>query len=139
MANAVYPLWEQSLMTEADANKSLNQSGANGCYAALVNLGGYVYSASHQFYSSISANIQGTPQEITTPTVAAGLFDGDNVTYTAVTGSTVGAIVIYRQNSGASSTWRLVLYLDTAVASFPMTPAGGNIIVVWNAAGIFHL
>ena|SRR5215813_2459876 len=141
MANAVYPLWKQSCMTEADANKSLDQSGAtNACYAALVNVsGGYTYSSAHQFYSSVVGFVQGTPQQITTPTVANGVFAGDSVTYTSVTGAVIGAIVIYRQNSGANSTWRLVLYLDTAIASFPLTPGGGNIIVAWNASGIFAL
>ena len=107
-------LFKQSLMTEADANKSLNQTGSNAPYAALITTSsGYTYSASHQFYSSLT-NIVGTPQPITTPTVVNGMFDGDDVTFTAVSGTVVGAIVIYRQNAGANTTWRLVLYEDTS-------------------------
>jgi endosialidase-like protein len=139
MANAVYPLFKQSLITEADANKSLNQTGSNAPYASLVTISsGYVYSASHQFYSSLT-NIVGTPQPITTPTVVNGTFDGDDVTFTAVSGTVVGAIVIYRQNAGANTTWRLVLYEDTSVTGLPVTPNGGNIVITWNASGIFTL
>jgi hypothetical protein len=139
MANAVYPLFKQSLLTEADANKSLNQTGSNAPYAALITTSsGYAYSAAHQFYSSLT-NIVGTPQPITTPTVANGTFDGDDVTFTAVSGTVVGAIVIYRQNAGANTTWRLVLFEDTSVTGLPVTPNGGNIVITWNASGIFTL
>ena len=139
MANAVYPLWKQSLMTEADSNKSLNQTGSNAPYAALITTSsGYTYSASHQYYSSLS-NIVGTPQPITTPTVTNGTFDGDDVTFTAVSGTVVGAMVIYRQNAGANTTWRLVLFEDTSVTGLPVTPNGGNIVITWNASGIFTL
>jgi hypothetical protein len=139
VANAVYPLWKQSLMTEADTNKSLNQTGSNAPYASLITTSsGYTYSAAHQFYSSLT-NIVGTPQPITTPTVVTGTFDGDDVTFTAVSGTVVGAIVIYRQNAGANTTWRLVLYEDTSVTGLPVTPNGGNIVITWNASGIFTL
>jgi hypothetical protein len=139
VSNQVYPLFKQSLLTEADANKSLNQTGSNAPYAALITTSsGYTYSAAHQFYSSLS-NIVGTPQPITTPTVVNGLFDGDDVTFTAVSGTVVGAIVIYRQNAGANTTWRLVLFEDTSVTGLPVTPNGGNIVVTWNASGIVQL
>src|SRR5215471_10783948 len=139
MANAVYPLFKQSLLTEADTNKSLNQTGSNAPYASLITTSsGYTYSASHQFYTSLT-NIVGTPQPITTPTVVNGTFDGDDVTFTAVSGTVVGAIVIYRQNAGANTTWRLVLYEDTSVTGLPVTPNGGNIVITWNASGIFTL
>lgn len=139
MANAVYPKYKQSLMTEADANKSLDQTGAAAPFAALVTTsGGYVYSAAHQFYSSLT-NVQGTDVAIATPTVVNGLFDGDDCTFTAVSGTVIGAIVIYRKNAGANTTWRLVLYEDTSVTGLPVTPNGGNIVITWNASGIFQL
>ena len=126
-------------MTEADTNKSLNQTSANAPNLALVTTsGGYTYNAAHQFYSSLS-NIVGTPAPITTPTVVNGTFDGDDVTFTAVSGTVVGALVIYRANSGANTTWRLVLYEDTSVTGLPVTPNGGNIVVTFNASGIFTL
>jgi hypothetical protein len=139
MANAVYPKYKQSLMTEADANKSLDQSSTSAPFASLVTTsGGYTYSAAHQFYSSLT-NVQGTDVAITTPTVVNGLFDGDDCTFTAVSGTVIGAIVIYRKNAGANTTWRLVLYEDTSVTGLPVSPNGGNIVITWNASGIFQL
>lgn len=139
MANAVYPKYKQSLLTEADANKSLDQTTANVApWAALVDTGVYTYSASHQFYSSLSG-VVGTDLQITTPTVSNGLFDGDNLVFEDVTGNSVEAVVIYRKNAGANTTWRLVLYDDTSITGAPVTPNGGDINVNWNASGIMQL
>lgn len=136
MANAVYPKYKQSLLS-ADASVDLLQSTANiAPYVAMVDTGTYTYSSSHQFYSSLSGLV-GTDQQITTPTATNGTFDGDDVTFTAVSGSSVEALVVYRKNAGANSTWRLVLYEDTTVTGLPVTPNGGNITVTWNASGIF--
>jgi hypothetical protein len=137
MANALYPKFKQSLLS-ADASLDLLQSTANVApYVALVTTSsGYTYSSAHQFYSSLS-NIVGTDQQITTPTATNGTFDGDDVTFTAVSGTVVGALVVYRKNAGANTTWRLVMYEDTSVTGLPVTPNGGNIVITWNASGIF--
>jgi hypothetical protein len=138
MSNAVYPKYKQSVLTEADANNGLDGTTTAAPYVALVDTGTYTYSASHQFYSSLSG-IVGTDQAITTPTVVSGTFDGDDVTFTAVSGASVEALVIYRHNTGANTTWRLVLFEDTSVTGLPVTPNGGNIVVTWNASGIFTI
>src|SRR4051812_38354205 len=138
MANAVYPLFKQSVLTEADANNGLTGTTTAAPYAALVDTGTYTYSSSHQFYSSLSG-IVGTDQPITTPTNTNGTFDGDDVTFTAVSGASVEAIVIYRHNTGANTTWRLVLFEDTSVTGLPVTPNGGNIVITWNVSGIFTI
>lgn len=138
MANAVYPLYKQSLLA-GDANADLdNNTTTDGVYVALIDTGTYTYSAAHQFYSSLSG-IVGTPQRIANPTVTNGLFDGDNVTFTAVSGNSVEALAIYRQNAGANTTWRLVAFIDTGVTGLPVTPNGGDITITWNASGIFQL
>jgi hypothetical protein len=136
MANVVWPTYK-GFYRIAAANVSLDQNDAtNGPFAALIDLGAYTYSAAHAFYSDL-AGIIGTPSRITTPTVASnGLFDGDDVTFTAVTGATIEAIVIYRHNAGANTTWKLVLFEDTGVTGFPLTPNGGDITITWNASGI---
>lgn len=138
MANAIYPLFKQELM-KGTSNNLLNSSeGTTGVYAALVDTGTYTYSASHQFYSSLSG-VVGTDQEILTKTQTSGTFDGDNVTYTGVTGNSAEAIVLYRKNAGANTTWPLIAYLDTSVTGLPVTPNSGNITITWNASGIFTL
>lgn len=138
MANAVYPLWKQEIL-KGTANNLLNSAeGATGVFCALVDTGTYTYSAAHQFFSSL-AGIVGTDQEILTKTQVTGVFDGTDLTYTAVTGATVEALVLYRKNAGANTTWPLIAYIDTGVTNLPVTPNGGNITVAWNASGIFQL
>ncbi len=138
MANAIYPLFKQELMKGTSNNLLNSAEGTTGVYAALVDTGTYTYSAAHQFYSSLSG-VVGADQEILTKTQTTGTFDGDDLTYTAVTGNTVEAIVLYRKNAGASSTWPLISYHDTGVTGLPFTPNGGNATITWNASGIFAL
>lgn len=138
MANAIFPEYKEFLLA-ASANVSLNVNDAtDGPFIALVDTGTYTYSAAHDFYNDLSG-IVGTDQRIVTPTVANGTFDGDNVTFTAVTGATVEALVIYRKNAGANTTWKLVCYIDTSVTGLPVTPNGGDISITFNASGIFSL
>lgn len=138
MANAIYPLYKQSLLA-GDANADIdNDTSTDGVFVALVDTGTYTYSASHQFYSSLSG-IVGTDQRITGPTVTNGTLDGADLTFTSVTGASVEALVIYRKNAGPNTTWRLVAYIDTGVTGLPVTPNGGNITVTFNASGIFTL
>ena len=138
MANAIYPKWKETIM-KAEANSELDSAeGATGVFVALVDTGTYTYSAAHQFYSDLSG-VVGTDQEITTKTQTNGTFDGSDVTFTSVSGATVEALVIYRKNVGANTTWPLIAYIDTGVTGLPVTPNGGNIDVTWNASGIFTL
>lgn len=137
MANAVYPKYKEAILGGA-ANSALTGSGTTGLFAALVDTGTYTYSSAHEFYSSLSG-IVGTDQEVTTPTLTNGLLDGGNVTYTAVSGNSVEAIVLYRKNAGANTTWRLVAYIDTGQTGLPVTPNGGDITITWNASGIVQL
>jgi hypothetical protein len=104
---------------------------------ALVDTGVYTYSAAHQFLTSLTG-VVGTAQEITATTVVNGVFDGGDVTFSAVTGNTAEALVIYI-DTGAAGTSRLVAFIDTGVTGLPVTPNGGNITVTWNASGIFAL
>ncbi len=137
MSNALYPTWKSALLQNS-ADSDLDGTGATGVFVALVDTGTYTYSAAHEFYSSLSG-IVGTDQEIGTKTYTGGLFDGADVTYTAVTGNSAEALVLYRKNAGANTTWRLIAYIDTGVTGLPVTPNGGDISITWNASGIFQL
>lgn len=133
MANAIYPKYKQALL-DAAANVDINDGTVK---VALVDTGTYTYSAAHEFYSSLSG-VVGTPQEILNTTVTDGVFDGDNVTFTAVTGNSVEALVIYI-DTGNTGTSRLVAYIDTGVTGLPVTPNGGDISIQWSGSGIFQL
>lgn len=134
MANALYPLWKQSILQFA-ANNNLSAGTVN---VALIDTGTYTYSAAHQFWTSASGSAVGTPQVIGTKTFTNGVFDGADVTFTAVTGNTAEALIIYI-DTGTAATSPLVAFIDVGVTGLPVTPNGGNINIVWNASGIFAL
>jgi hypothetical protein len=137
MANAVYPKYKEAILS-GSANSALTGTGSTGLWVALVDTGTYTYSAAHEFYSSLSG-IVGTDVEVSTVTLTNGLIDGDNETFTAVSGATVEALVYYRKNAGANTTWRLVAYVDTGVTGLPVTPNGGDINLNHHASGIIQL
>lgn len=132
MTNAIYPKYKEAVI-QSSANSSLTGT----VKVALVDSGTYTYSAAHEFLSSLSG-VVGTAQTLATKTYTDGVFDADNVTYTAVSGASVEALVIYI-DTGVAGTSRLVAYLDTGFTGLPVTPSSGDIIVTWNASGIFAM
>lgn len=132
MANAIYPKYKEAII-----QNSANSSLTGTVKVALVDTGTYTYSAAHEFLSSLTGRV-GTDQTIGTKTYTNGVFDGADVTWTAVSGASVEALVIYI-DTGVAGTSRLVAYIDTGVTGLPVTPNGGDITATWNASGIFAL
>lgn len=133
MANALYPKWKEALLQFT----SNNDLSAGTVKVALVTAG-YTYSSANQYYSSVSASVVGTPQTLGSKTFTNGVFDAADVTFTAVTGSQVVSLVIYI-DTGNAATSPLVAFIDTGVTNLPVTPNGGDILITWNASGIFAL
>jgi len=135
MANLIYPLAKQALLSQSPAL----DLDSNTIKAALVT-GAYTYSTSHQYYSAVSAAVIGTPATLTNKTVTEGVFDADDVTFNSVTGNQVTKILLY-QDTGTASTSPLIALFDTAAAGLPITPNGGNITIAWSndAARIFRI
>jgi len=134
MANAIYPEWKEKLL-QFTTNNNLS---AGTVKVALIDTALYTYSSAHEFWSSAVAANVGTPQTLNTKTFVSGTFDADNVTFTAVTGATVEALIIFI-DTGTAGTSPLVAYIDTSVTGLPVTPNGGDITITWNASGIFTL
>ena len=79
---------------------------------------------------------------ITNPTVAAGLFNGDNVSFPSAdvqSGDPEAEALLIWIDTGTAGTSRLVAWIDTGVTGLPVTPQGDNIDVNWNTSGIFQL
>lgn len=91
------------------------------------------------FYNDISAGLIGALSSAftnkTIGTVAAGVFDADNLTFSAVSGNSVESVNILK-DTGSGATSDLIAYFDTATG-LPVTPNGGDILVTWAAGGIF--
>lgn len=134
MANAIYPKYKETILGAATNTNLLTGT----VKVALVDTGVYTYSATHQFVSSLTG-VVGTAGTIgATKSVTNGLFDGGDVTFSAVSGNSVEALVIY-VDTGTAGTSPLVAYIDTGVTGLPVTPNGGDITITWNASGIFQL
>lgn len=98
----------------------------------LVNTGAYTPQvAVHQYLSDIptSARIAG-PVTLTAKATTGGAADAADCTFPSVSGSSIQAIIIY-VDSGTESTSPLIAIIDTATG-LPITPNGGDIIVVWD-------
>jgi hypothetical protein len=138
MANKIYRPWAAGVMAGTAGYDLDNNTVDDGVYVALVDAGTYTFNIDHDFYNDLSG-VGGTAR-ILAPTVTNGVLNGDDVTFTAVAGTvTYEALVIYRHNAGANTTWPLVAYIDTGVTGLAVTSNGGDITVTWNASGIFAL
>jgi len=96
--------------------------------------------ANHDNLDDIPAGARvATSGALTGKTVAAGVADAADVTFSAVTGDPSEALVIYK-HTGTESTSRLIAYIDDATG-LPVTPNGGDITVQWDSAAskIFKL
>lgn len=133
MANAVYPKWKEAVVQHLP-NSAL--TGTVRC--AIVDTALYTYSASHEFFTAISAAVIGTPQTLASKTYTNGVFDAANPTFPTVSGATGEALVFY-VDTGTAGTSRLVSYIDTGVTGLPVTPNGSDINLTFDAAGIFAL
>lgn len=141
MANALYPKYKQKLLNPGTLGSTSSDAvdlSDDTIKVALVDTGTYTYSSAHEFYSSVSSSVVGTPQTLASKTVTDGVFNAAAITFSAVTGVSIEALVIYK-DTGTSSTSSLVAYIDVVASGLPVTPNGGNITVTWNGSGIFAL
>ena len=100
----------------------------------LVDTGSYAPNfVTHLALSDIptAARISGVSGvELTGKSTFGGAADANDVTFSAVTGNSIEAIIIYR-DTGVEGTSTLMAYIDTATG-LPITPNGGDIIVTWD-------
>lgn len=126
MANTLYDYARQRFL-EAQINWM-----SDTIKVILVDTGSYTpNTASHQYLSDVSgsARIAG-PVTLTSKATTGGAADAADCTFTAVSGASIEAIVIYN-DTGTESTSPLIAYIDTATG-LPITPNGGDIIVTWD-------
>lgn len=99
--------------------------------AVLVDVGAYTLNLTHEFLSSIAAGARiATSASLAAKSSVDGACDANDITFTAVSGVSCEAIVLYI-DSGDPATSSLIAYIDTA-PGLPITPNGGDIIVTWD-------
>ena len=104
-------------------------------------LSSYVFSAAHQFMSSITAVDNGRSAALGTKTVTDGVADAADTTLVATAATASKALVIF-QHTGSDATARLIAYIDTPTSGLPFTPSAGQTVnIAWDngANKIFKL
>lgn len=120
MASAKYPKFKQSIL-KADIDFD------TATFKLALVTSAYTYSSSHQFRSSLSGVIT-TSSALQNITITDGVFDADDITLTAVAaGSTIAAIVIYR-DTGSSATDDLIVFID----GFSVATDNTDVIINWS-------
>ena len=134
MANALYDLWKDLIFTHGIGS---SQTAPAGTLSVALVTASYTFSQAHDFYNDASAN-EVEVDTLDNPAVVGKNLDADDVVFTALSGSAVAAIIIF-MDTGTTSTSRLIGYIDTGVTGLPFTPSGGDVTIVWDAAGIVDL
>lgn len=100
----------------------------------LVDTGAYSPNfTTHQFLSDIATSARiGTSSGValTSKTTTGGAADAADITFSAVTGASIEALVIFK-DTGTEGTSPLIAFIDTATG-LPITPNGGDIICTWD-------
>ena len=87
--------------------------------------------------SSAHVATSGNVASATVGVVAYGVFDHDNVTFSAVSGASVESLDYYK-DSGVAATSPLICNIDSATG-LPVTPNGGDITWTPSASGVFQI
>lgn len=132
MTNVLYPKGKEKFLSG-----SINLP-SDTIKIGLIDTGVYTYNSANEFWSSASAALVGTAATLASKTVTNGTFDAADVTFTAVTGNSVEALIVYK-DTGSAATSPLIAYIDVAASGLPVTPNGGDITVTFNASGIFSI
>jgi len=135
MANALYDAGREAFLN-ADIDWSVDNIKAVLVDTALytVNL------TTHNALDDIAGGARiATSANLGSKTSTAGVADAADVTFTAVSGASVEAVVLYK-DTGVESTSLLIAYIDTATG-LPFTPSGGNVTITWDSGAnkIFKL
>ncbi len=93
----------------------------------------YTVDLAHSFYSDLTGIVSGpiaVGSNVTRLITSDGAASAPNITFTAVSGNTIIALVIF-SDTGTPSTSPLWVYLDSA-NGLPFSPIGEDIPVRWS-------
>ena len=129
MASQLYPLGKKAIL---DADIDLL---ADNIKILLIDTADETYNSADQFHSNITgAGIVATSGNLASKSTTGGVFDAADITISGVTGDSVEAVVLYK-DTGVSGTSPLIAWFD--VSTF--TPTGSDVLVTFNASGLFAI
>ena len=130
MANALYPIFKQRLL-----DKALDLD-TDTIKAILVDAADYTYSSAHDDLADVTVGGIVSTATLASLTIALGVFDSADFTFTAVTGDQCENIILYDDTHASDA---LIEFIDTGMTGMPVTPNGGDINVAVHASGWFSL
>lgn len=93
------------------------------------------FSSTHEFVGDLTgASIVARSGNLAGKSVTGGVFDANDITITAVSGSAFTHVILYK-DTGSDAT--SVLVAEFTVASF--APGGGDVNVIFNVSGLFSI
>ena len=125
MSNALYGLGKEKILSGAIdlTTNTVKVRLVKNTYAQNL--------STDEFVSSVTKVTGTTDQTLTGKSVTLGVFDADDVTFTAVpAGETSEGVVIYK-DTGVEATSPVLAYIDT-ITGFPLATNGGDITVQWD-------
>ena len=97
---------------------------------------GYTFNASlDEFFASVptASRIGFSSPSLSSKTATAGIADAADTLFTAASGPTVSALVLWKKGAAADHTNApLIAYIDTATG-MPVQPNGGDITAQWDS------
>ena len=107
-------------------------TGANVAGSGAYTSGGFVVKIDdHDFIDDVPSGARVATATLSSgKSTTRGIFDADNVTFTAVTGDQSEALIIW-VDTGTESTSPLVFFISDATG-LPATPSGADINVTWD-------
>ena len=132
MANALYDTFKQGVLNEEfDLN-------TDAIKATLSDAADYTFSAAHDEYANDVAGAAkvAVSSALGSPTIANGVFDTSDFTWSAVTGDPCEQVLLWDDDTTND---RLIAFYDTGMTGMPVTPNGGNINFTVNASGWWAL
>jgi hypothetical protein len=143
MSDQAYPLGKEGLL-----DGTIVWNGASSI--KVLALRGYTYSASHKFVSDVTGaggTIVSTSGALTGKTASAlGVAKASSSTWVAVpAGAAITSVIIVQTSAVgggadvATSSQRLIAFLDSAAGTLPITPNGLDISISISSGIVFTL
>ena len=126
MANTIYGTAKAAFLSGSVALLTDNIK------AVLVDTGAYTANfTTDAFLSDIPGGARiATSANLASKSVALGVFDAADITFTAVSGASCEALVLYK-DTGVAGTSQLIGYFDS-YTGLPVTPNGADITLTWD-------
>ena len=137
MANALFDIYKEALLGGGNHGGTLIDLDGDTIKVGMVDEATWAVSVTTDEDMGDSSGMVGTAQTLGTIDLTNGTFDAADATFTAVTGSSIERLIIYK-DTGTPANDVLLVHFDTATG-LPVTPNGGDIVIQWNGSGIFSL